>query len=206
MAVLEVMCAEQTLNTMEINTLVHTLKEQEEIVLVKDTSIKLETLEEGFLDQYPYLKDFKDDILFLNENHVLWNYKNDEGQEIPGGEFHLRSIYDVVKGDIPLEYSNVKLPNFMVFEDHPQAGDGLLVGITFNENQQLELWLYQNSVVYPLDLDLKQYFEELVRHRGLYNWQYLFVDHGLLEKHNAFMLNQLPVLRNLHEQLFKEKV
>lgn len=191
---------------MEINTLVNNLKENNELVVVRDDAFKLEALDDAFLQQYPYLKDFKDDILFLNDNHVLWNYKNDEGQEIPGGEFHLRLIYDVVKGDIPLEYINVKLPNFMVFEDHPNAGDGLLVGITFNENQQLEIWLYDNGIVYPLNLNLKQYFEELVQHKGLYNWQYLFVDAGLLGKHNEFMLNQLSSIRDLHTQLFEEKV
>lgn len=84
-----------------------------------------------------------------------------------GGEICLQAVGNLLR---PFEPA----PGWALFDDHPNAGDGV-VTVVRPRDGRWELGLYELGEVTPMDIDVPRYMEALLDLRGAFGWQRLFV-------------------------------
>lgn len=115
---------------------------------------------------HPFLLAIKSELPVLNDNVLCWAFTEND---LPGGEYHFYAIEQVLALP-PLEN------DLRIFDDHPNAGDGLMGCLRFSD-KATEVWLYnENGKAFKLSLDLAGYFKEMVRLKAIFGWQYFFAD------------------------------
>lgn len=97
-----------------------------------------------------------------------------------GGEICLKGI-----GELQRPFAAA--PGWAVFDDHPNAGDGVLSLIRAQEGQW-ELGVFEHGSVTKLDLDVPGYMQALLDLRGAFGWQWLYADAAAARKKKLSVL------------------
>jgi hypothetical protein len=100
--------------------------------------------------------------------YLCWRGPKDETGAHPfGGEVRLQGVGALLRPFDPT-------PGWALFDDHPNAGDGISTVIRPHEGRwQLGVFEYE---VTPLALGVPGYMQALLDLRGAFGWQWLFVD------------------------------
>lgn len=146
------------------DTFLNSLRTQPAVTLAIDEFYLKTEISPALFEQNPYLSPIREELYVLNDNLIQWHFATDN---MPAGEFHFYAIEQVLAlppvGD-----------GLLVFEDHPEAGDGLMGCIKFTEGNH-EMWLHDaQAQSHKLSLDMAGYLKNLVRFKGIFGWQYLF--------------------------------
>jgi hypothetical protein len=125
-------------------------------------------------------------LIFPDNIFLCWHYEINE-QRQTGGEVNFKATIsqyiDTTKTDFAhklTEYSK-KLyeAGYRFFDSHPNAGDGIQIALKI-EKDTLAPNVWYVDVIHEnkrsLELDYPSYVEHSINLKGLYEWQYLFMD------------------------------
>jgi hypothetical protein len=136
----------------------------------------------SFFKKHKTLKRIEDEIRALNDNKIVWSFTDDYGNLLPMGETHLISIEAVIasktklwSGSNTTEEKEV-LSELMLFDDHPEAGDGMMGCLRLNNDMYEPWFINENGEFFKMKLDLAGYLIRLSELKAVYGWQYFFID------------------------------
>jgi hypothetical protein len=120
---------------------------------------------------------------------ICWHYKMNE-KITTGGEINLKRTPSLFVDTSKTSFSDSltkygkKLydEGYRFFDSHPHAGDGFFAAIQIEKNTITDtVWfvdiIYEN--IEPMELDYLAYIEHTIKLKGLYDWQYLFMEDNL---------------------------
>ena len=148
----------------------------------------------------------------MKRQTALYWYCQNNGKEIPSGEFHFRSLDDIAKktfviwDDEMSEEEQEFLRSLIVFDIHPHTGDGVKSCLKkAQEGNRMEIWLIDsNGECFLTSMDQPAYINALLELKGWFGWQFLFCDIDLTDSYFRFVKNDLNRMINVLPQLFKE--
>ncbi len=128
-------------------------------------------------------------ILFSDPFELSWNYKLNN-QLITGGEISIRMIDGILVDTTKTDFADrltkyekkIYADGFRFFDAHPHAGDGKKAAIKVENGTIVDKVWYVHTIheeMWPMELNYSEYIEHTLHLKGLYNWQYLFIDKKL---------------------------
>ncbi len=147
-------------------------------IIFNDFYLK-EELNTNLFSNNPFLKKIQMESYVLNDNFFLWNYKTDDSEIIPMGEFHFISIEEVISSENKklIKKDDNTIMEIFPFDDHPNSGNGVMGCLRFIDNQTYEIWLYtENGELLLMKMDLEEYIKRTLELKAIFGWQYLFTD------------------------------
>lgn len=201
------------------------LKSDKNIHLIKSDIPAKKTTEKKIAKEIKSINDafeidfsgiLTDSFDLFGSTHIRWN--NTNGTD--GGEIHFIKLNDCFYKDYNLAFSaktaeeKSLLENFHPFDDHPEAGDGIMAGFIIDlKSKSADCWLYDNGKLFKLAMDIRDYFRLAVLTKGLFYWQYLFVNkkdigkNGLIkEQLNKIKVNLMNDKAAISDELLKQQL
>lgn len=102
-----------------------------------------------------------------------------------GGEFCLSQIRDIFSledwqqyTDDDSEEDKAIKKQFALLDQHPNAGDDMNVWLRLEGPDKMppEIWFMERGEIWKMDNSFGEYIEALIDLKGIYNWQFLFID------------------------------
>lgn len=154
-----------------------------ELLSPEDIEWTLEEIERSYGTKIP--QDMSQ-LIFPDNTILCWHY-NLRGQKHTGGEFNFRSTFgqfvDTTKTDFAdtiTEYEQkLYRQGYRFFDSHPHAGDGMMAALKIEKNTvkgNIILVDVVHEDMWELDLNYPGYIDHTLKLKGLYEWQYLFMD------------------------------
>ncbi|MFI9627314.1 hypothetical protein [Streptomyces sp. NPDC052042] len=147
---------------------------------------------------------------FHRHSDLLFAWRAREPFQALAGEFQLVHIGEALiqeseEGSASAEATEVErlVSEFRIFETHPIGGTGTYTALRLTENQESpELWYFDlRQDPTRLHLGYGDYLDVMLRTKGLYDWQYLFVEP---DPNNYGMCVSLSYLRDGLDFLSRE--
>ncbi|MBN8612968.1 MAG: hypothetical protein J0L92_20420 [Deltaproteobacteria bacterium] len=115
-----------------------------------------------------------------------------------GGEVRLQSVGALTRAFDPA-------PSWRLFDDHPGSGDGVLTLLRPHEGRW-QLGVYEDGVVHPMDIDVREYLDALVDLRAVFGLQWLFVRESRHRAGLAAKLDALAALLDLDVSKYRARL
>ncbi len=167
------------------NILILTIFEEFDLVTKEDKELIIQDIEESYKIEF----DMKMKEILIPNLSVSWHY-NINGKIETGGEFNLRGTPALLNDTTQSSFSDTltdfgkKLykKGYRFFDSHPNAGDGFFAAIQIDKNIITDtVWFVDiiHENIEPMDIDYPAYIEHTIKLKGMYDWQYLFMDDNL---------------------------
>ncbi|TKK69874.1 hypothetical protein FC093_07300 [Ilyomonas limi] len=195
----------------EFNEMLNSLKACPNVTVTEEDFFVKEEIIPSFFKKYKHLKIIEEEIKVLNDNKIVWGYTQASGNTLPMGETHLISIEKIIstksKLEVRIRNSEAEeiLAELLPFDDHPNAGDGIM-GCLRWMNDQYEIWLCDAHLnCFKMNFGLSEYLKKLIELKAMYGWQYLFAELDI--KSDAFKVirkelkNRLTILHKCFPNL-----
>ncbi|MFG1671168.1 hypothetical protein [Streptomyces sp. Y7] len=93
-----------------------------------------------------------------------------------------------------------------IIDEHPFTGSGIYVALRLQAGiEDPEVWLSDNTGLWKMDLDYRQYLETLRLTKGAFGWQHLFTEAPVRsEQQFETVVNQLNSLLEVLPELFPD--
>jgi hypothetical protein len=159
--------------------------EKFELVTKEDKELIVKDIEDSYKIEFdPRMKE----ILIPNLS-ICWHY-NINGKNETGGEFNLRGTPALLNDTSKTSFSDsltsygkkLYKDGYRFFDSHPNAGDGFFAAIQIEKNTITDtVWFVDiiHENIEPMELDYPAYIEHTIKLKGLYDWQYLFMEDNL---------------------------
>ncbi len=135
------------------------------------------------------LPDYFKEILFSDHYEIYWKYTINNTKKT-GGELLFWTPMEILVNTLETDFSD-KLTNYgkriyqqgyRLFDGHPHTGDGIQMAIQIKNGSITDRVWYVHTIheeMWPLELNYGQYIEHSLYLKGMFGWQYLFIDKRL---------------------------
>lgn len=190
------------------------MKAVNKIIITKDDFLVRKESLDHFFKENPNMEPLKNELPALNDNMFSWSYTESSGNDFPMGEFHFLSVEGLFARQIQLsstiesDYKKETLLELFPFDDHPDAGDGMM-GCLRSSGSSHQIWFHnENSEALLTHLNLKEYLIKSFELKAILGWQYLFVEldwsSPLYSVVKSELLKRLGILESIFPNVSKD--
>ncbi len=171
-----------------LKTLKGDLKKNKQVIIIEDNIDPVRpipSITAMLKDEHPKFSNLDELFALFTNIGVSWKTQSDEN--FLNGEFFFGNILNSIEGFWDSGYSDhifercegfSKNDGILIFDQHPEAGDGIDFLLRFPEGKpEYEIWGHntKETVLYKLSLTIPQYVHAMCHFKCIYNWQWLFI-------------------------------